>query len=162
MARLNDEGEVRAAGGIVTQVRADVIFVLMVYRGKFADWSLPKGKVKRGEADQDAALREVQEETGLQCTLGDEAGSMHYVNRAGQPKVSRYWLMAIECPGRLRFDNEVDAARWFTLSQARNAATRSGDRDFLTELSKCIVARGSTVAALRQVHIWEGVRGPSV
>jgi 8-oxo-dGTP pyrophosphatase MutT (NUDIX family) len=160
MPLLNNKGEIRAAGGIVTHVRGGVVLILMVYRQQFEDWSLPKGKVKRGELDEDTALREVLEETGLHCKLGEEVGSMHYLDRRCRVKVARYWLMEPAQESDLRFDNEVDAGRWLPLQQARDAATRSGDRDFLAELYRCLVIRGGSLTVLRRVHVWEKVREP--
>ena len=58
------EPEVLAAGGVV--VRDDKIAV--VHRPKYDDWSLPKGKLDPGEGFEAAALREVEEETGLRCS----------------------------------------------------------------------------------------------
>ncbi len=56
---------VRAAGGIVVRDGR----VLLVHRPKYDDWTLPKGKAEAGESDEDCALREVREETGLECEL---------------------------------------------------------------------------------------------
>ena len=52
----------------------------MVHRPRYDDWSLPKGKAERGESADRTALREVEEETGLVCALGDELVT---VRRAG-------------------------------------------------------------------------------
>jgi len=49
--------------------------VLLVHRPRYHDWTFPKGKVKDGESDEEAAVREVWEETGLTCTLGRELPS---------------------------------------------------------------------------------------
>ena len=46
--------------------------MLLVHRPKYDDWTLPKGKREPGETDEECALREVEEETGLRCTLGHE------------------------------------------------------------------------------------------
>ena len=80
---------VRAAGGIVRRDGE----VLVVHRPKYDDWSFPKGKLDEGERWEDAALREVEEETGFRCSLGPELGSTAYTDSRGRPKVARYWLM---------------------------------------------------------------------
>ena len=56
----------RAAGGVVVRRRGDTVEVLLVHRPRYDDWTLPKGKVDPGETDEQAARREVLEETGLQ------------------------------------------------------------------------------------------------
>ena len=67
--------------------------MLLVHRPRYDDWTLPKGKNEPGERDEDAALREVEEETGFRCTLGDPAGETRYDDAKGRPKVVRYWVM---------------------------------------------------------------------
>ena len=58
---------VEAAGGVVVRDGK----VLLVHRPRYDDWTLPKGKLDPGESFEDAALREVEEETGLRCSLGE-------------------------------------------------------------------------------------------
>jgi 8-oxo-dGTP pyrophosphatase MutT (NUDIX family) len=61
---------VRAAGGVVVRVEASGRQeILLVHRPQYGDWTLPKGKARDGETDEACALREVEEETGLRCTL---------------------------------------------------------------------------------------------
>lgn len=160
MAKLNDDGQIRAGGGIVTEVRDGRVYVLLVHRKAYDDWSLPKGKTRRQESDESAALREVEEETGLICGLGMEAGSMHYLDRRGRNKVARYWMMT-PAPTPMKFCQEVDQARWFLLEEAMQVATRSGDRDFLIALSKVLVLRGQHVHVAEPVHVREAAICPS-
>jgi len=115
---------VRAAGGVVT--RNDASEVLVVHRERYDDWSFPKGKRERGESDEDCALREVEEETGLRCALGAELPSTSYTDGHGRPKRVRYWLME-PVGGDLAYDHEVDAARWVTLEEARDVLTYQRD-----------------------------------
>ncbi len=61
---------IRAAGGLVVRESDDGLVVLVVHRPQYDDWSFPKGKASAGETDEACALREVEEETGLRCTLG--------------------------------------------------------------------------------------------
>jgi 8-oxo-dGTP diphosphatase len=91
--------------------------VLLVHRPAYDDWTFPKGKLDRGETDEECALREVEEETGLRCRLGRELGSTTYRDAKGRQKRVRYWLMEVEA-GELGFDNETDAARWLTFDDA--------------------------------------------
>ena len=91
--------------------------VLLVHRQEYDDWTFPKGKLERGETEEQCALREVEEETGLCCTLGRELDSTTYRDGKGRQKRVRYWLMEVET-GELRFDNETDDARWLTFDEA--------------------------------------------
>ena len=91
--------------------------VLLVHRQEYDDWTFPKGKLERGETEEQCALREVEEETGLRCVLGRELESTTYKDAKGRRKRVRYWLMEVET-GELRFDNETDDARWLTFDEA--------------------------------------------
>ncbi|HKU58380.1 MAG TPA: NUDIX hydrolase [Gaiellaceae bacterium] len=115
---------IRAAGGIV--VRGDTI--LLVHRARYDDWSLPKGHVEDGESWEDAALREVWEETGLRCELGEYVGASHYEVR-GEPKEVRYWRMSSN--DEAGPSSEVDAVRWASVDDARNALSYARERELL-------------------------------
>ena len=63
--------DISAAGGVL--LRRDEegrTRVAVIHRPKYMDWSLPKGKLEKGEGWQEAALREVEEETGYECEAG--------------------------------------------------------------------------------------------
>ncbi len=113
---------IRAAGGAVLQDGA----LVLVHRPEYDDWTLPKGKAHAGESDEECAIREVEEETGLWCTLGDELPSSRYIDGRGRPKIVRYWVMT-PVGGALRAANEIDEARWVPLEHV--AAVLSYERD---------------------------------
>lgn len=118
---------VRAAGGVVTRRAAgEGIEVVVVHRLAYGDWTFPKGKLHDGETDEEAALREVEEETSLRCRLGRELGSTRYHDSRGRPKTVRYWEMT-RVEGNLVPANEIDEARWLPREAARGLLTY--DRD---------------------------------
>jgi len=117
---------VRAAGGVVVRGTGAEAAVLLVHRPAYDDWTFPKGKVDPGESDEDCAVREVEEETGLRCVLGRELQSTTYDDARGRPKVVRYWVMEV-AGGALRFEHEVDGARWLPVDEA--AALLTYERD---------------------------------
>ena len=119
---------VRAAGGVVTREVDGSTQVLVVHRPGYDDWSFPKGKAERGESDEECALREVEEETGLRCALAAELPSTEYVDARGRPKRVRYWRMQAT-GGDLAYRHEVDEARWLALDEA--AALLSYPRDLV-------------------------------
>jgi 8-oxo-dGTP diphosphatase len=114
----------KAAGGLV--VRDDR--VLVVHRPVHDDWAFPKGKLEDGESWEEAALREVEEETGLRCRLGEYVGATRYPFREGMKEV-RYFRMTAD--GGARAQNEVDEVRWVTGAEAASLLTYRFDRELL-------------------------------
>ena len=117
---------VRAAGGIVRRDGR----VLVVHRPKYDDWTFPKGKADEGETDEECALREVKEETGLDCTLERELASSSYTDGRGRPKRVRYWLMRPE-GGRFEPTAEVDEIAWLDPREAAERLSYERDREVL-------------------------------
>ena len=120
---------VEAAGGVVLSDGQ----VLLVHRPRYDDWTLPKGKLDRGESFEEAALREVEEETGLVCRLGHELPSSEYRDNKDRPKIVRYWLMEVE-GGEFEPNDEVDEVRWVSLDEAAGELTYERDREVLASL----------------------------
>lgn len=121
---------VEAAGGVV--VRDGL--VLVVHRPRYDDWSLPKGKLDPGETFEEAALREVEEEAGLRCELGDELPEVRYVDGRGRPKVVRYWRMRAVGDDMFEPNDEVDELAWWTVEDAMARLTYEHDRALVRAL----------------------------
>ena len=100
--------------------------VLVVHRPRYDDWSFPKGKAEPGESDEDCALREVEEETGLAARSARELPSTDYTDAKGRPKRVRYWAMEV-VGGSSPSTHEVDDARWVSVS-ASDGRARRGSR----------------------------------
>ncbi len=118
---------VRAAGGVVVRGDGEAREIVLVHRPAYDDWTLPKGKAHAGESDEDCAVREVEEETGLVCRLAGELPSVTYHDASGRPKIARYWLMH-PAGGRLEPRNEIDDARWLPVAEADRLLTYERDR----------------------------------
>jgi 8-oxo-dGTP pyrophosphatase MutT (NUDIX family) len=114
---------VRAAGGVLVRDGR----IALVHRPKYDDWTLPKGKLEPGESFQDAAVREVREETGMQGALREELAPVEYTDPKGRPKTVRYWRMEL-VEGDFVPNNEVDELRWLTPDDAARALTYDHDR----------------------------------
>ena len=105
----------------------------IVHRPRYHDWSLPKGKLDPGESFEQAALREVEEETGLRCRLRRELPSVEYEVR-GRPKLVRYWLMEVESDPGFEPNDEVDELRWLDPGDAAELLTYDHDKTLLSGL----------------------------
>ena len=122
--RVSDR--IDAAGGVVVRDGR----VLLVHRPRYDDWTFPKGKLDPGESFEEAAVREVEEETGLRCSLGDELPSTRY-HVGGRPKLVRYWLMTPVSEAAFEANDETDDLRWLTPDAARGFLTYARDRELL-------------------------------
>ncbi len=120
-----------AAGGIVTRGRTTATpETLVVHRPAYDDWSFPKGKLDEGETEEEAARREVREETGFDCSLDAEIGTVEYTDRNGIRKVVRYWSME-PTGGEFAPNDEVDEIRWLTAAKALELLSYERDRALL-------------------------------
>jgi 8-oxo-dGTP diphosphatase len=120
---------VRAAGGVVV----DGGRVCAIHRPLYEDWSLPKGKLEHGESFEEAAVREVREETSLGCALEVELSPHEYVDRKGRPKIVRWWRMRVVDRAPFAVNHEVDELRWMGPEEAERVLTYEHDRELVRE-----------------------------
>jgi 8-oxo-dGTP diphosphatase len=107
--------------------------VVVVHRPKYDDWSFPKGKAHPGESDEECALREIDEETGLRVQLDEELATTTYVDAKGRPKRVRWWRMT-PLEGEFIPTEEIDELRWLTPVEARRQLTYSRDVELLDSI----------------------------
>jgi len=130
------KGEILAAGGVVVDDKLGVRRVLLVHRPRYDDWSFPKGKLDAGESVEQAALREVKEETGLKCRIVRELAVTSYRYRTRnkgrlKPKSVHYFLME-PLSRRIKVPvDEVDRAEWLEIDEAAKRLTYAQDRKLL-------------------------------
>lgn len=117
---------VRAAGGVVTNEQGEMLMIEL--RGR---WDLPKGHIEEGESSYDAALREVEEETGIRAKIiGGEpiATTWHAYDTYGEweLKSTDWWAMKAEC-GNLNAQSEegITVVRWFSNTDLEEALKTS-------------------------------------
>ena len=120
--------EIRAAGGVVGR-RGDHRELIVIHRPKYDDWTLPKGKLEPGESDEECAVREVEEETGLRCELGRELPTIRYRDRRDRLKEVRYWAMMPIAGDIHDGTDEVDEVRWLTVDDALELLTYVHDQE---------------------------------
>jgi len=122
---------IRAAGGVLFRTSRNGRYkVAVVYRDARGDWTFPKGKLDEGESFEEAALREVVEETGITAVIRRFVGSTNYTHRKGRPKLVAYYLMEA-VSGEFAPNEEVDELRWVTLDEAFELLTWDRDRELI-------------------------------
>ena len=136
--------DISAAGGVLIRDGDGGREVAVIHRPKYMDWSLPKGKLEEGEGWLEAALREVEEETGYSCEASVELPRVSYLDRKGRRKLVRYWLMR-PLDGEFEPHGEVDELRWVRKEAAEDILTYPHDRELVRK-------------ALRR-HRWRRLRG---
>jgi 8-oxo-dGTP diphosphatase len=142
--------EVEAAGGVVTRRGEQGLEVLVVHRPRYDDWSLPKGKLEAGESFENAAAREVEEETGVRVQLGTELPSQRYVDRKGRDKLVRYWRMTPIGTSAWTANDEVDAVRWVQAGEAQSFLTYDADRSLVATVATAEASNDDLPGASRQ------------
>lgn len=122
---------VRAAGGVVWRAGVEGVEVLVVHRETYDDWTLPKGKIDPGESWEQAAVREVYEETAVVPVLGAELAGTSYEDQQGRPKQVRYWEMAVAVEEAFTPGEEISAREWLGLDDAARRLSYRRDVDVL-------------------------------
>lgn len=134
-----------SAGGAAfreTDGKLEVALVLMIPEMR---WQLPKGIIDPGETPEQAALREVREEAGIECELIEPIETIEYWfvdSRSGTPirihKFVHFYLMRYVSGDVADHDHEVAEARWFPVDEAISTLA------FDSEKSVVILGRDAT------------------
>ena len=130
-----------SAGGILFRNSENGIHLALIRRStprKKPIWCLPKGWVEPGETFEDAALREVQEETGLQGKILDKLGVISYsfydkYSKSRIHKSVHFFLMEYVTGNTSGHDDEVEEARWFNLIDAQQHLSYPTERDIFVK-----------------------------
>ncbi len=132
---------VRAAGAVLWRRKAGAIEVALVHRPKYDDWSFPKGKLDPGETHEEAAVREVEEETACRGELGVELAGTSYTDAKGRPKTVRYWTMELSTQERFVANDEIDEVEWVGLEKAAERLSYDHDLDVLNSFLESAAVR---------------------
>lgn len=129
------EATVLAAGGIVWRRSPRGPELALIRRHRYTDneWSLPKGKLDPGETYPEAAVREVEEETGIRARVLRFAGVMQYLVK-GKNKIVCFWEMEALSTGRIHDNGEVAEVRWVTREEALELLSHQLNRELLRHL----------------------------
>ena len=128
---MSKKAKIRAAGAVALRGTGDDIEVLLIHRGRYNDWSLPKGKGKVAELPPVTAVREVLEETGVTVSLGMRLPRIRYNVPKGAKTVD-YWRAEVVHEGPFEPNAEVDKVRWMSIAQAMKKMTYADERRVLS------------------------------
>ncbi len=133
---METRSEVSAGGVVYRRTGEAVELALAARRTRRGDlaWGLPKGLIEPDESDEQAALREVREETGLEAVIESDLGDVRYFyvwEGVRVRKRVRFFLMRATGGDVADHDAEMEDVRWFPLQAARRRATYRGERDVI-------------------------------
>jgi 8-oxo-dGTP diphosphatase len=147
---------VLAAGALLWRIEDDVLKVALVHRGRYDDWSWPKGKVDPGETLPETAVREIREETGLKVRLGVPLGIQRYKLSNKNQKVVYYWAAEVSDralqTSNFKPNEEVSGVHWFSAKEAKSRLSYTHDHeqlDLLLSLSQRKMLKTKPVVILR-------------
>lgn len=136
-----------SAGGVIYRIVERQVEVALIATDRGGRWGLPKGHVHRGETAEAAALREVQEETGLEGEIIRHLATIEYWFRAGTSRVHKYvdlFLIRYERGAVRPQEAEVDDARWFLLTEAVQKVSFERERDVLIQVQGLLAEIGAS------------------
>jgi len=112
----------------------------VIHRERYDDWTFPKGKLDPGESWEQAAVREVWEETAIVPVLGAEVATTDYRDHNGRAKRVRYWAMVVAADEGFVPNDEVSEQRWLPATAAAPLLTYAHDRAVLASLLQHVPA----------------------
>ncbi len=109
--------KVKAAGGVIINDHGEVLFIK-----RLGIWDLPKGKRDHGEKNKDTALREVEEEVGLKCTILRKLPKTYHTYRLSNGRrvlkpTAWYTMRPATSEVVLQTSEHITAYRWMTIAE---------------------------------------------
>lgn len=137
-----------SAGGVAFRKQENQVEVALILVGPRARWQLPKGAINDNEQVEDAALREVREETGIEASLIEPLDRIEYwfyATRDGKRirfhKFVHFFLMEYRSGSVEYHDHEAEEARWVEIVEALDLLAYDSEREIVRKAHQRILAR---------------------
>lgn len=118
-----------SAGGVVYRKKGEELHVLLI-EDRYTRWTLPKGKLESGETEEQAAIREILEETGIRGRIVeplDVITYQYYHPKHGQIDKEVHYYLVESLEGELEAQlSEINTVRWFHPLEAWSTQLQGG------------------------------------
>lgn len=133
---MESRNEVSAGGVVYRREDGELQIALAARRTRRGDlaWGLAKGAIEAGESEEQAAVREVHEETGLEVDVESDLGDIRYFYVWEGVRVRKrvhFFLMRMTGGDLADHDSEMEDVRWFPLRSALKRAAYKGEREVI-------------------------------
>lgn len=136
-----------SAGGVAFRRRGGRVEVALISVGAEARWQLPKGIIDADESSEEAALREVREEAGIETELLELIEKIEYwyysTARGARVRYHKYvyfYLLSYTRGDVREHDHEVNEARWVEIGQAREMLAFKSEREVVARAEELIAS----------------------
>jgi 8-oxo-dGTP diphosphatase len=151
MANIETKSQV-SAGGVVFRRRGRGIKVVLISVGEKERWQLPKGLVRKNESEENAAQREVREETGCETELIKLIDPVEYwyvgstkQGRVRFHKIVHFYLLKYKAGDTNDHDDEVNEARWVSIGEAQTMLAFKSEKEVVAKAEGMIKTLSKTV-----------------
>ncbi|MFH1061351.1 MAG: NUDIX hydrolase [Candidatus Omnitrophota bacterium] len=136
-----------SAGAVVFEFINALPEIVIYSRRNATQWCLPKGKIEQGETAQQAAIREVQEETGLQGKIIEHLEDIYYQYKDEKrelliEKTVHFFLMKKQTEISQQYDPEVESVEWLTIDKALEKLSFESERRVVIKAGQLLRQKG--------------------